>query len=109
MIKALLAAALFAASLPCAHADVLALPPDAGAASDTVLPAKGSSMAAVSREFGAPRVRHPAVGGDSPKHPPITRWDYETFSVFFENQHVVDAVRPDAPTPVAHREDLTTP
>jgi hypothetical protein len=106
MIKALLAAALFAASLTCAQADVLAVPP-AAASSDTVLPAKGSSMAAVSREFGTPKVRHPAVGGDSPKHPPITRWDYETFSVFFENQHVVDAVRPDAPTPIAHREDLS--
>lgn len=106
MIKALLAAALFAASLPCAHADVLAVPP-AAATGDTVLPAKGSSMAAVSREFGAPKLRHPAVGGDSPKHPPITRWDYESFSVFFENQHVVDAVRPDAPKPIAHREDLS--
>ena len=106
MIKALLAAALFAASLPCAYAYMLALPAPA-TAGDTVLPAKGSSMATVSREFGTPKLRHPAVGGDSPKHPPITRWDYETFSVFFENQHVVDAVRPDAPKPIAHREDLS--
>jgi hypothetical protein len=105
-MKALIAAVLFAASLNCAHADVLAMPEPASAI-DTQLPAKGSSMASVSREYGAPKLRHPAVGGDSPKHPPITRWDYETFSVFFENQHVVDAVRPDAATPIAHREDLT--
>lgn len=107
-MKAQFAAVLLAASLPCAHADVLAVP-QAAAATTAVLPAKGSSMASVNREFGAPKVRHPAVGGDSPKHPPITRWDYESFSVFFENQHVVDAVRPDAPTPIAHREDLTSP
>jgi hypothetical protein len=105
-MKVLIAALLFAASLSGARADVLALPA-AAAVPDTQLPAKGSSMAAVSREYGEPRVRHPAVGGDSPKHPPITRWDYEGYSVFFENQHVVDAVRPDAPTPIAHREDLS--
>lgn len=105
-MKALPAAALLltAILLPCAHAEVLTLPTPAG--TEPQLPARGSSMAAVSELYGEPRQRHAAVGGDSPKHPPITRWDYQTFSVFFENRHVVDAVRPDAPTPVAHREDL---
>ncbi|MDB5967714.1 MAG: hypothetical protein JWQ90_164 [Hydrocarboniphaga sp.] len=105
-MKTLLAAALLAVCLPAAQAEVLDLP--ARVAADAQLPARGSSMAVVNQQYGEPKVRHPAVGGDSPKHPPITRWDYETFSVFFENQHVVDAVRPDAPTPIAHREDLTT-
>ena len=103
-MKAQLAAVLFAVCIPAVQADVLALP--APASTQMQLPAKGSSMAAVSREYGAPKLRHAAVGGDSPKHPPITRWDYEGFSVFFENQHVVDAVRPDAPTPIANRQDL---
>ena len=104
-MKVLIAALLFAASLSGARADVLALP-EAGAVLDA-LPAKGSSMAAVIREYGEPKLRHAPAGGDSPKHPPITRWDYEGYSVFFENEHVVDAVRPDAPTPIVHREDLT--
>ncbi|EIT68650.1 hypothetical protein [Hydrocarboniphaga sp.] len=71
------------------------------------LPDKGESMQAVSRQFGEPRQRHAAVGGDSPRHPPITRWDYDGFSVFFENQHVIHAVRPDAPAPLARRDGLS--
>ncbi len=51
------------------------------------LPRRGSSMAQVEQRFGAPRTRHAAVG-----QPPITRWDYEGFSVYFEHQHVVHAV-----------------
>lgn len=50
-------------------------------------PARGMSMAAVEARFGAPSARHEAVG-----QPPITRWDYGDFSVFFEFEHVVHAV-----------------
>ena len=53
----------------------------------TELPRRGSSMAQVQERFGAPKSRHAAVG-----QPPITRWDYEGFSVYFEHQHVVHAV-----------------
>ena len=31
--------------------------------------------------------RHPTVG-----QPPITRWDYNGFAVFFEHDRVIDAV-----------------
>lgn len=51
------------------------------------LPQRGTSMARVEERFGAPKARHAAVG-----QPPITRWDYEGFSVYFEYQHVVHAV-----------------
>lgn len=51
------------------------------------LPRRGISMASVEERFGAPRTRHAAVG-----QPPITRWDYDGFSVYFEHQHVVHAV-----------------
>jgi hypothetical protein len=51
------------------------------------LPKRGSTMSAVETHFGAPKVRHEAVG-----KPPITRWDYDGFSVYFEYQHVVHAV-----------------
>ncbi|HEY8510252.1 MAG TPA: hypothetical protein VIL32_17990 [Steroidobacteraceae bacterium] len=50
-------------------------------------PARGSTMKAVEARFGAPRVRHPTVG-----EPPITRWDYDGFSVFFEHDRVIHAV-----------------
>ena len=50
-------------------------------------PARGSSMSAVEARFGAPATRHAAVGA-----PPITRWDYPQFSVFFEHDKVLHAV-----------------
>lgn len=56
------------------------------------LPRRGSSMTTVEGRFGAPRARHAAVG-----QPPITRWDYETFSVYFEYQHVLHTVAHGAP------------
>ena len=50
-------------------------------------PTRGASMQSVEARFGAPAARHAAVG-----KPPITRWDYSGFSVYFEYQHVVHAV-----------------
>jgi hypothetical protein len=50
-------------------------------------PARGSTMTSVESKFGAPVTRHPTVGA-----PPITRWDYNGFSVFFERDRVIDAV-----------------
>jgi len=50
-------------------------------------PARGVTMSAVEAKFGAPQTRHAAIGT-----PPITRWDYAAFSVFFENERVIDAV-----------------
>ena len=50
-------------------------------------PARGVSMKAVEARFGAPSNRHATVG-----KPPITRWDYPGFSVYFEYEHVVHAV-----------------
>lgn len=50
-------------------------------------PAKGATMAKVEARFGAPQTRHPTVG-----QPPITRWDYPAFSVFFERDRVIHAV-----------------
>jgi hypothetical protein len=50
-------------------------------------PARGSLMKTVEKQFGAPANRHPTVG-----KPPITRWDYPNFSVFFEGDRVIDSV-----------------
>ncbi len=70
------------------------------------LPRKGQDMNLVAREFGEPKVKYPAVGGGQPRQPPITRWDYENFSVFFEHAHVVDAVIPDHPSEIHHKDEL---
>jgi outer membrane protein assembly factor BamE (lipoprotein component of BamABCDE complex) len=50
-------------------------------------PKRGSTMTQVEAKFGAPTTKHDAVG-----QPPITRWDYAGFSVFFEHDRVIDAV-----------------
>ena len=70
------------------------------------LPRKGEEMSQVVKEFGEPKVKHPAVGGGQPRQPPITRWDYDDFSVIFENTHVVDAVVPDHPSTIHHQDEL---
>jgi hypothetical protein len=74
-----------------AQADTLLIT-RAQAAEHANLPRRGASMASVEAAYGAPTTRHEPVGGGSAKTPPITRWDYPTFSVYFENSHVVNAV-----------------
>lgn len=50
-------------------------------------PKRGVTMSQVEAKFGAPVTKHNAVGS-----PPITRWDYASFSVFFEHDRVIDSV-----------------
>ena len=90
-----------------ARADDIVMPAAAPQATAPVsLPLKGQTMAEVIRHYGEPQQKHAPVGGDAPKHPPITRWDYPGFSVFFEHTHVVDAVVPGRPPQIYHTEQL---
>lgn len=98
---------LFALSSPALLAQGAAPAAADAEAPASTLPTKGSAQAAVLEQFGEPTVRHKPVGGGSRLQPPITRWDYETFSVFFENDHVVDAVQRANPAPVRVRDGLT--
>ncbi|BAZ94188.1 hypothetical protein TspCOW1_08510 [Thiohalobacter sp. COW1] len=50
-------------------------------------PSRSSSMDSVRSRFGAPREAHAAIG-----EPPITRWDYPDFTVYFEHDRVIHAV-----------------
>ena len=59
---------------------------------NNVGPARGKSMDAVLAQFGEPTSRLAAVGGNRPQHPPITRWIYPDFIVYFEHDKVIDAV-----------------
>jgi hypothetical protein len=51
------------------------------------LPANGLSQADVRARFGDPERSYAAVGD-----PPITRWDYAGWSVYFEYDKVLSAV-----------------
>jgi len=70
------------------RAEDVAMPKSAPSAEPSDQPVNGMRMTAVEARFGAPATRHDAVG-----RPPITRWDYANFVVFFENDLVIHAVR----------------
>lgn len=73
---------------PVAMADVLLLEGiQAERATATQRPSRGTSMERVEAMFGMPTNRHAAVGA-----PPIARWEYPGFVVYFEHQHVIHTV-----------------
>jgi hypothetical protein len=85
-----LAAVALCAAITTASADELTTPPAQGvnqSASQANVPARGMSMEKVEASYGTPSTRAPAVG-----EPPITRWEYPGFVVYFEHQLVIHAV-----------------
>ncbi|WP_457670352.1 hypothetical protein [Thiolapillus sp.] len=50
-------------------------------------PQPGDTMSAVEKRFGSPMTKHAPVGD-----PPITRWDYAKFTVYFEYDRVITSV-----------------
>ena len=82
----LLLAAVFAGGL--AGAATVAV--DNGIAvkeSDVATPNRGMTMNQVAAKFGAPVTKLAAVG-----KPPISRWEYPGFVVYFESNFVIDSV-----------------
>ena len=51
------------------------------------LPGRGMSMESVQNRFGEAIAKEPAVGD-----PPISKWTYKDFSVYFESEFVIHAV-----------------
>lgn len=51
------------------------------------LPDNGLNMQAVENRWGTPEQRSAAVG-----EPPITRWEYPNYSVYFEHNVVITSV-----------------
>ena len=71
-----------------AFAQELTTPPPASTPTPApITPARGSSMDDVKAKFGAPSQEVPAIG-----QPPITRWDYPGYVVFFEHDKVLHTV-----------------
>ena len=63
------------------------------------LPKRGMSMAQVKSEYGAPLKVLATRGGSSRYQPPIHRWEYPNYIVYFEYEHVIHSV---LRTPGAH-------
>jgi hypothetical protein len=51
------------------------------------LPGRGMSMEMVQSRFGDALNKEPAVG-----QPPISKWTYSSFTVYFESEYVIHAV-----------------
>ncbi|KJH80860.1 hypothetical protein [Stutzerimonas stutzeri] len=76
----------FALCIP-AQADVIRIPIGQQGQTQQPLPNRGDAKNQVLERFGLADEEHPAVG-----QPPITRWDYREFSVYFEDNRVIDSV-----------------
>jgi hypothetical protein len=87
MVSAVLATGV-AGFAPSGWADMVAA--DNGIAvrdSGVTTPARGMTMSQVASKFGDPSTKIPAVGT-----PPISRWEYPGFVVYFERDHVIHSV-----------------
>lgn len=73
---------------PLAAAEVVKLPDQAPqVVQHQNAPQRGMDKHFVSRHFGQPQTQNGPVGD-----PPIYRWDYEDYSVFFEGDYVLHSV-----------------
>ena len=85
-MKRVLIALACALSVAAVQADTLLIERSKRAEA-AALPRRGSLMTQVEAQFGAPTEKRDPVG-----EPPITRWIYPAFTVYFEHDHVVHAV-----------------
>jgi hypothetical protein len=70
-----------------AHAETVKVPGGAAVQGQDGVPGRGLTMAQVEQRYGAPSDRMAAIG-----QPPITRWVYPAFVVYFEHDLVIHAV-----------------
>lgn len=88
MLRKLAACLAFGLFFSVAQADTLLVENVRSAtASQMEKPARGISKAQVEARFGSPLAMIAAVG-----EPPISRWEYAGFVVYFEHDHVIHAV-----------------
>ena len=86
VLALMIGTAAFLAPVDTMQADVLLIE-EVRQAESMRLPVNGMNKVDVQAEFGAPAQTHAAVGD-----PPITRWDYERWSVYFEHDLVLFSV-----------------
>ena len=77
--------ALLLAAMGTASAETLKM--DGASAANDGRPTRGMTQAGVESKFGSPSAVKAPVG-----EPPITRWEYSNFVVFFEHDRVIHAV-----------------
>lgn len=88
-------ALLLSLSLPC-MAEQIVVPVGSQQGAHVNMPGKGVSMSQVLSRYGEPEHKSGPVG-----QPPISTWDYPTFTVYFEHQHTIHSVVKHVPAPVS--------
>lgn len=69
------------------QAESLEVPTNKKETFSITLPGRGMTMESVREQFGEPLEEHQQVGT-----PPIIRWVYKKFTVYFESSYVIHAV-----------------
>ena len=70
------------------HAEILNTPRTGNISEKSIsIPVKGMTMQQVEAQFGHPDQKLPAVGD-----PPIIRWIYDRYTIYFERQYVIHTV-----------------
>ncbi|HVK99231.1 MAG TPA: hypothetical protein VM553_05430 [Dongiaceae bacterium] len=91
MMQPLIVMALLGSAAPVfvtqVFAEEVAVPAGQQGDSSVDRPRTGLSMDQVSARFGNPDQQLPAIG-----NPPITRWVYASYTVYFESNHVIHSV-----------------
>lgn len=88
LIASFISLALFAGALSPSWADTVKIPVGQQTGSEQDMPRMGMKKDQVERQYGSPQGRKAAVGD-----PPISRWDYEDYSVYFEGNTVLHSVQ----------------
>jgi hypothetical protein len=90
-ITTLFLAVVIASFAPLTVADVLLIEAiseaPANSSEGLLRPRSGQTMDSVRAQFGAPEQEMPWVG-----EPPISRWIYADFTVYFEHEYVINTV-----------------
>lgn len=89
----ILLAAVLSSIVSLSHAEVISIADPSyqvpNSSQGILRPTQGMSMALVEQKFGQPEEKSDAIG-----QPPITRWTYNDFVVFFEYNLVIHSVVP---------------
>lgn len=90
-LSIMVAGSLLMLSLTAAQAEVISITDPRyevpNSANGVLRPTQGMNISQVEQKFGQPQQKLPAVGD-----PPISRWQYPEFEVFFEYDRVIHSV-----------------
>ena len=87
LLAAFIGLTLLAGAAGPVWADTVKIPLGQQPTSEEEVPRMGMKKAEVERQYGSPQKRKAPVG-----EPPISRWDYADFSVYFEGNTVLHTV-----------------